>query len=252
MQVEQGILLPTTLKPVGKGISGAQHATVHIAGLSQRCIVKKVGYREIAAECFCALLGNALALPTLIPVIVTDPADQSLWFGARNSGYPDLATNIGFVSKKPNRAQLRMLTNILSKWPHIGQAVSFDELIANGDRNPGNILWNGLVFTLIDHEQAVGNAPKILNKLALFATQSLSAQELSNLQNGAIAAALTHGSQLNSASTIWVEIQAEFATLPSSIANYYLPFETLVKAQLVSLVSSVSNAVLPLLNKTTS
>lgn len=82
MQIEQGTLRPKTLQPVGEGVTGAQHGLVRIGGIAQKCVVKQVGPREIAAECFCALLGERLGLPTLAPVVITDPRDPSLWFGA--------------------------------------------------------------------------------------------------------------------------------------------------------------------------
>ncbi len=78
MHIEQGILLPTTLVPVEQGITGAQYAIINIAGLAQRCVVKQVGHPEIAAECFCALLGHYAQLPMLSPVLIIDPRDHSL------------------------------------------------------------------------------------------------------------------------------------------------------------------------------
>jgi len=246
MRAEQGVLLPMTVKPVGQGVTGAQHATVHIAGVAHRCIVKKVGDREIAAECFCAILGARLSLPTLIPIVVTDPTDQSFWFGARNIGYPNLATQIGFANKKITRSQLLILTNILSKWVQIGSAISFDELISNGDRNPGNVLWNGTVFTLIDHEKAAGNFPMDLNKLAYFATQQMKEPQISTILHGTTAAAMSQQAMMNAGENILSEIGTEFKNLPPSISRYFSDFQVLVESNVPSLVASASNAVSPL------
>jgi hypothetical protein len=44
MRIEQGILLPMTLVPVGEGITGAQYGLVNIGGLSQRCVGKQIAY----------------------------------------------------------------------------------------------------------------------------------------------------------------------------------------------------------------
>ena len=139
MKIEQGVLIPRTLIPVGEGITGASYAIVNIEGLSQRCVVKQAGYRGIAAECLCALLGDALELPTLTPVLVTDPRDSSLWFGAREVGYPSLSSTLR-IGTSARAEQMHALACILSAWSQVGQVISFDELVANGDRNPGNVL----------------------------------------------------------------------------------------------------------------
>lgn len=41
------------------------------------------------------------------------------------------------------------------RWPQYDKAMVFDEWIANGDRNTGNILYDGKHYWLIDHGQAL-------------------------------------------------------------------------------------------------
>ena len=220
MKIEQGILIPATLSPVSEGITGAGYAIVVIADLSQRCVVKKAGHREIASECLCALLGDALGLPTLIPVVVSDPRDDALWFGAREAAYPSLSSRLG-IGAQINIIQLQALACILSKWSQVGQVISFDELIANGDRNPGNILWNGEQFTLIDHERALGNQPKELNKLALFATNNFEPALIAGIHSASTSAALAQQALLGADQRIWQKIADSFASSPDVINQHF-------------------------------
>lgn len=248
MQVEQGILNPFTLRAVGQGVTGAHFAAVSIGGLSQRCVVKPAGPKEIAAECFCALIGDFLGMPTLAPVVVTDPRDQSLWFGARDAGYPSLSSRLN-ITNPPTQAQLIALSMVLSTWVQAPAAISFDELIANGDRNPGNILWNGVVFTMIDHERSLEIQPMTLNKLALFMLQNMGATQIAQLQQGIVGASITQQAMLGQGTSVWAEIQAEFAPLPAAISEHLSAFQQLCQSRAHSLISSASNALMPLLTQ---
>jgi hypothetical protein len=245
VKIDQGILIPATLIPVSQGISGAAYAIVVIADLSQRCVVKKVGDREIAAECLCALLGDALGLPTLIPVVVSDPRDGAFWFGAREAGYPSLSSRLG-IGTQVNIIQLEALACILSKWSQVGQVISFDELIANGDRNPGNILWNGAQFTLIDHERALGNQSMERNKLALFATKNFVPALTADIRSASTSAALAQQALLGADSRIWQKIAEGFASSPDVINQHFSTLTSLAQGNLGSLASSTANAMTPL------
>ena len=245
MKIEQGIMSPSTLAPVGEGITGASYAIVVIAGLSQRCVVKRAGDREIAAECLCALLGHSLGLPTLLPVVVTDPRDSTLWFGAREVGYPSLSSRLR-IGTHADALQMQALACILSAWSQVGQAISFDELIANGDRNPGNVLWNGAQFTIIDHERALGIQPMQLNRLALFATNQFQPQLVAGVQSASTSAALAQQALLGVGSTVWQLIAAEFASTPSTVGQHCSAFTSLAQGNLGSLASSTANAMTPM------
>lgn len=245
MKIEQGFLIPGTLKSVGEGVTGAHYAVVFIGGLSQRCVVKKAREREIAAECLCALLGDALGLPTLIPVVVTDPRDGAFWFGAREAGYPSLSSRLQLGSS-PSIGQMQALAFILSTWSQVGQAISFDELVANGDRNPGNILWNGAQFALIDHERALGIEPMQLNKLALFATNNFDSQLVAGVQSASTSAALAQQALLGDSSAVWKMIEDEFASIPSVIGGYCSTFSKFAKANLGPLAGKTANAMTPM------
>ena len=245
MKIEQGILIPATLTPVGEGITGASYAIVVIAGLSQRCVVKRAGDREIAAECLCALLGNALGLPTLVPVVVTDPRDNTLWFGAREVGYPSLSSRLR-IGTHADALQMQALASILSAWSQVGQVISFDELIVNSDRNPGNVLWNGIQFTIIDHERTLGIKPMQLNKLAFFATNQFQPQLVASVQSAGTSAALAQQALLGVGSTVWQMIEAEFAAVPSVIGQHCVTFSGLARSNLGSLAANTANAMTPM------
>lgn len=246
MKIEQGILIPSTLSSVGEGITGASYAIVFISGVSQRCVVKKVGDREIAAECLCALLGDALSLPSLVPVVVTDPRDNTLWFGAREAGYPSLSSRFN-IGEHADAMQMAAIASVLSAWFQIGQVISFDELVANGDRNPGNILWNGAQFTIIDHERTLGIQPKQMNKLAFFATNRFQPQLVASVQSASTSAAMAQQALLGMGATAWQVIAAEFAGTPPAVSQHCATFVAFAQGNLGSLTSNTVNAMTPLL-----
>ncbi|WP_398307851.1 hypothetical protein [Zoogloea sp.] len=246
MNIEQGLLNPFTLSPVGAGINSAQYAIVNIGGVSQRCVVKMVGDREIAAECFCALLGDALSLQTLTPVIITHPGDNSLWFGARDAAYPSLSARLN-IGATVNQHQLVALAQILATWAQVGHVISFDELVANGDRNPGNVLWNGTVFTIIDHERSLGNMPKLSNRLALFATANFHSQLVASVSSAVTGSAMAQQAFLAADQSVWDMIRSEFLAAPHAIGQHYGACESLAKQLVTSLPSHAANAMSPLL-----
>jgi hypothetical protein len=246
MKIEQGVLNHFTLRPVGAGINSAQYAMVNIGGQNQRCVVKPVGEREIAAECFCALLGDALSLPTLTPVVVTHPVDGSLWFGSRDATYPSLSARLR-LGPTADQSQLFALAAVLSTWSQVGHVISFDELVANGDRNPGNVLWNGSVFAIIDHEPCLGNKPKVSNRLALFATANFQASLVAGVGSSATASALAHQAVLSAGQAVWDMIQNEFQTIPPAVGQHHGTCEMLAKQHLVSLPHHAAHAMSPLL-----
>lgn len=244
MQIEQGILIPSTIIPVGEGVTGASHAIVNITGISQRCVVKPAGTKEISAECFCALLGYFLGLPVLNPVIVSDPRDSTLWFGARNVGYPSLSTACR-ITNPPTEQQLSVLAVILSTWIQAPSIISFDELIENGDRNPGNILWNGSIFTIIDHERCLGIEPKIVNKLALFALSHSDQARLAIMQQGITSAAISQQAMVG-VDQIWDKIEQEFDLTPNSIQQEFSAFKKICQANAKFLINTATTALAPL------
>lgn len=243
--IEQGVLNPFTQTPVGHGITCPNYAIVNIGGLSHRCVVKKAAHKEIAAECFCALLGAALGLPTLKPVIVKNPQDDSLCFGSRAVGYPNLSAKLK-IGALANPAQMLALAVVLSAWSHVGHVISFDELILNGDRNPGNVLWSGVAFTIIDHERALGIQPMNINKLALFSTNSFDQARVDSIRSASLGAALAQQSMLSADDGIFNSIRSDFLTIPIEVGNHFNDLEAIAKRMLPSMIANTSNAMSPL------
>lgn len=246
MKIEQGELNPFTLQPVGVGINSAHFAMVVIEGSSERCVVKQISEEGIAAECFCALLGDSLSLPVLTPVVITDPRDQSLWFGAREQKYPNVSAHLN-LGNSANQAQLFAIANVLLTWSHLGHVISFDEVIANGDRNPGNILWDGQTFTIIDHERALGNRPMMENKLAFFATANFLHPNGAAVSSAAMGSAMAQQALLNVNDPLWSHIQLEFQRTHPDVSKHHAQCEKIVKALLPSLHHRVADAMSPLL-----
>jgi hypothetical protein len=243
--IEQGILNPFSQTAVGHGITRPNYAIVNIGGLSQRCVVKNAGHKEIAAECFCSLLGGALGLPTLKPVIVTNPLDNSLCFGSREVGYPNLSAKLG-IGYTANAAQMQALAIILSAWAHVGHVISFDELILNGDRNPGNVLWSGLAFTIIDHERALQIQPMTINKLAQFSTNNFDPAHVASVQSASMGAALAQQSMLSADDGIFISVRSDFLTIHPDVGNHFNELEAIAKKMLPSMATNTSNAMSPL------
>lgn len=243
--IEQGILNPFSQTAVGHGITCPNYAIVNIGGLSQRCVVKKARHKEIAAECFCALLGAALGLPTLKPVIVKNPEDNSLCFGSREVGYPSLSTRLA-IGDFANAEQMQALTLILSAWSQVGHVISFDELILNGDRNPGNVLWSGVAFTIIDHERALDIQPMTINRLAQFSTNNFDQVHVASIQSASMGAALAQQSMLSADDRIFNSLRNDFTGIPAEIASHFNDLETIAKKMLPSMAANTSNAMSPL------
>ena len=236
MKVQNAVLIPETLSPVGEGVSGAQRALVRLSGTTSRCIVKWLNHRSIAVECFCSVLGDVLSLPSVPPVVVVDPRDKSLLFGSLEIAYPSLSTRLRWVNE-PSRAHLDALAEILTQWAQLGHVICFDELVCNPDRNIGNVLWNGVDFFVIDHERALTSTNKVANKLALIVKSLLTPAQLDSIVQTGTTAALTFGSLLLPASPRWADIRGTFSNLSSEISDHY--------DALVQIVTTVVPLLLP-------
>lgn len=109
-------------------------------------IAKKLGPRTLAVEILCAVYGRSVGLPIPEPMMIFD--DELGWlFGSVDVGHPNLA--------KLARISNPAIQEKLVAWPELLAAACFDELIVNSDRHDGNILFDGLDFTLIDHDMCL-------------------------------------------------------------------------------------------------
>lgn len=138
-----GILLEGS-RPVGEGINGALRGFAFVCDEEIQVIAKYLSDRELLCEVLCAQIGRELNLPIPEPILLFDIEEKPL-FGSRDVGYPNLSHYLAKDSEK------EFVIAKLKKWVHLQSASFFDELIFNADRHPGNLLYDGNDFHLIDH-----------------------------------------------------------------------------------------------------
>lgn len=144
-KVRLGLILPGGTE-VGEGSNKPKRcmASTHAGEIA--VIAKRLPLREISVEIVCAVVGRAAGLPIPEPVLLVD--DNKVWhYGSADTGHPNLAQ---FVMPTDTS-----VLDELIKWPSLLQAACFDELIANPDRNDGNLLYDGDGFFLIDHGMCI-------------------------------------------------------------------------------------------------
>jgi hypothetical protein len=161
MDVRLGTLLPGA-EAIGFGKNKAKRGFALFAdGAEQSVIVKAVPAIEIAVEIFCATLGRGAGLQIPEPMVIKDPSNGSILFGALDAGYPNLLQQFNIKGTEISDEEVRNIAYRLVQWSKLGQGVCFDEWISNVDRNLQNLLWDGYDnFVLIDHGYALGQAPR--------------------------------------------------------------------------------------------
>lgn len=138
-----GILLEGA-RPVGEGINGALRGFALVDEEEIQVIAKYLSDRELLCEILCAQIGRELELPIPEPILLFDNQKKPV-FGSSDIGYPNLNH---YFSKN---TEMHIVISRLSKWVYLQSASFFDELIFNADRHPGNLLYDGVDFHLIDH-----------------------------------------------------------------------------------------------------
>lgn len=163
--VELVTMLPGAVKIDDQNVNPTWKAHVlHSDDSISVAYVKLIDARKIFTECFCALLGRNMGLPIPKPLLVNVPHDSltcsiqvgqsCIAFGSADAAYPSFRRK--FNQNQPEAMKL------LKAYSKILDISVFDEWIGNGDRNIGNILYDGKsLFNFIDHELAL---PKGLSK----------------------------------------------------------------------------------------
>lgn len=124
----------------------------------------------VVAELMCAVIGRALKLPIPEPFIVAIQPGLLPESKLLNPHLPCLAFASldvgGSTFSQLLRANSDSATAMLMKWEHLIPVTTFDEWVANRDRNLGNILFVSNVLWLIDHAEAFHGSSRGLFELA--------------------------------------------------------------------------------------
>jgi hypothetical protein len=124
------------------------------------CWVKVVSLPELILECFGHLLAKEFGLPFLSPIVVTDPKNLlgvpgKLLFATEDAQIPSLRQT---VNSYP--AFQAIYFQALQNWKDSPKLAVLDELMANGDRNIGNLLFDGKAKWIpIDYSRSKAKGP---------------------------------------------------------------------------------------------
>ena len=120
---------------------------------------KQLAEYEFYAELMCAVVGRSIGMSIPEPVIAID-ARNNIYFVSMAVNHPDVNHFINLNGES-------FIWKNLSNWSQACNAASFDEWIANGDRNRGNILFGGNEnIYLIDHNLAMDKSIKHADPIA--------------------------------------------------------------------------------------
>ena len=172
MTIRKGLVVPGTLKKANEGVNDSHVCSVILDGEIVRAYVKPIEREKIIVECFCALLLKQWGLEVPEPIVVE--IDGKEWFGSVEDVYPSLSRRFFLHDKDVPEFERRAHAAIVvaMNLPDTPLALACDEAIANGDRNLGNILWDGERTAWIDHEDAIidkDDGSSKANKLAIMA-----------------------------------------------------------------------------------
>ena len=224
-----GVLQPGA-RPVGIGLQGARRGVAMFAGVPKAVIVKSCAAPELAAECFCALLADALNV-TAPPCGLVFENGVPL-FASIDVGAPNLMQQFCIDAANPKQNELRALVDELAQWGGFGRLIALDILVRNADRHPGNLLTDGVDYWAIDHGRAMDLFPYQGHKTFRLAAAIVDALVCANIEASAISHALTFPVGCS------VAVGAEIAT-HSLISGFAQPFAIQVANRLPGLASSV-------------
>ena len=171
------------IKKSENGIFGATLSKVYFPDFNAEisAYTKNLSPQDVLVEVFCSLVGIQLGLPIPEPMIAASKDGKSLLFASSKIEFPDLTHKLDFdISNNVILTEQSVETlGFLLRWQFMSCAITFDEWIANPDRNMGNILWNGIdEFFLIDHNMAM--RPKFTANEPIEPNQLMAAKLLIN------------------------------------------------------------------------
>lgn len=164
MQIGLVHLLPGATRLTGDdtGVNETYRGVVETASDKRLAYVKLLPVKQLVNEIVCSVLGRSIGLPIpegfLVAVLRDDYPDSpglqandlndALGFGVVSLPHPDLRRRV--------KAQgVTVIDQFIRSWTGWREAMTFDEWVANRDRNQGNLLVGaeGDVW-LIDHGHA--------------------------------------------------------------------------------------------------
>lgn len=160
-------------------------------------IAKRLPRHELVREVLCSLLAQAVDLPVPQPYVL-DVTDSS-WAEQHGIKYVfGTSCGAGRSWMRVARQAPATVANLV-EWSKLLAAIAFDEWIANGDRDPSNLLFIGQrEFQLIDHGEALPNrlvhaGTKLPNGLARHLVGSHSTADGSELARRVLASCANFG-----------------------------------------------------------
>lgn len=224
-----GALQPGS-RPIGIGVNGARRGVAMFGGVPRGVIVKPCTPAELAAECFCTLLADAISVKTPECAIVYE--NGVAHFGSIDLQVPNLAQQFCVDPLSPNVAELRALVDELAQWFGIGRLIALDILIRNADRHPGNLLTDGQDYWAIDHGRSLGLWPYTGHRSYRLITNYADPLTCANIEAGAVSNALTFPSGCEA----HARQELSSHVLLSAHAN---PFAQMVAGHLPNLAASI-------------
>lgn len=129
------------------------------------CWIKAVTLPELVLECYGHLLAREAGLPFLAPIVVTDPSSllghpSEFFFATEDAASPSLRQLVTMHPAPMHSTLLGIYAAALQQWKESPTLAVLDELIANGDRNIGNLLFDGRSKWIpIDYSRAKATGP---------------------------------------------------------------------------------------------
>lgn len=224
-----GVLQPGA-RLLGTGINGARRGVAMFNGQPRGVIVKQCPPEELAAECFCALLADALSVNTPPVGIVFE--GQTPLFASIDVQTPNLMQQFCIDPDVPNSAELQILVDELVQWVGLGRLIALDVLVRNADRHPGNLLTDGQDYWAIDHGRTLDLFPYESHKTYRLISHFSNELVCVNVESSAISNALTfpEGCELSALNEVGRH---------QLVAAYAQNFAELVACRRPSLASSI-------------
>jgi hypothetical protein len=176
-------------RPVGIGMKGARRGVALFGNVARAVIVNACPPPELAAECFCALLADALNVPAPPCGLVFE--NGAAHFASVDVRAPNLMQQFCLDMDHPREPELRALVAELAQWLGFGRLIALDVLVRNADRHPGNLLTDGEDFWAIDHGRTLGLYPYTTHKSYQLALAFADPLTCANIEASAVSNALT-------------------------------------------------------------